>query len=137
MIVFDSTVLLSHLLNGKKLQAVDTLVTQAIDQQTVIYIPELFFYETYNAAIQAHRQKELSAQNLSDLTTLIDSLHLIPVSLALESFQIQCCELAMRHSLSVYDAAYLQIAINKHAPLVTLDKTLRKAAEKEGYAYSL
>lgn len=39
-------------------------------------------------------------------------------------------KLASRENLSAYDAAYLQLAIELNAPLVTFDKTLATAAER-------
>ena len=38
--------------------------------------------------------------------------------------------LAKQESLSAYDAAYLQLAIELHAPLATFDRTLGQAAER-------
>jgi predicted nucleic acid-binding protein len=40
--------------------------------------------------------------------------------------------LARRHKLTIYDAAYLALAIRKHLPLATLDKALSSAAAVEG-----
>jgi predicted nucleic acid-binding protein len=40
--------------------------------------------------------------------------------------------LARIHSLSAYDAAYLELAIRRGAELATKDKSLRRAAEKSG-----
>ncbi len=40
--------------------------------------------------------------------------------------------LAERYGLTVYDAAYLEIACRRQLPLATLDRTLRAAAESEG-----
>jgi predicted nucleic acid-binding protein len=40
--------------------------------------------------------------------------------------------LATRHRLTVYDAAYLELAIRRKIPLATLDRELRAAAEREG-----
>jgi predicted nucleic acid-binding protein len=39
--------------------------------------------------------------------------------------------LARTHQLSVYDAAYLELALRKNAPLATLDTDLIKAARLE------
>ena len=41
-------------------------------------------------------------------------------------------ELARRHSLSVYDSAYLALAINERLPLASLDRSLQAAARTEG-----
>jgi predicted nucleic acid-binding protein len=40
--------------------------------------------------------------------------------------------IAERHGLTVYDAAYLEIAQRRNLPLATLDGQLRTAAESEG-----
>ena len=40
-------------------------------------------------------------------------------------------DLAVRHCLSSYDAAYLELAIRLQLPLATLDASPRKAAEQE------
>lgn len=42
--------------------------------------------------------------------------------------------LAMRHRLTVYDAAYLELALRRGLPLATLDQELRCVAEREGLA---
>ena len=39
---------------------------------------------------------------------------------------------ANRHKLTVYDAAYLEVAQRRGLPLATLDKDLRQAAKAEG-----
>jgi predicted nucleic acid-binding protein len=40
--------------------------------------------------------------------------------------------LAARHRLTVYDAAYLELAVRRKIPLATLDRELRAAATAEG-----
>jgi predicted nucleic acid-binding protein len=39
--------------------------------------------------------------------------------------------LAERHSLTVHDAAYLEVALRRGLPLATLDRDLRRAASAE------
>ncbi len=41
-------------------------------------------------------------------------------------------QLARKHRLTSYDAAYLELAIRRRLPLATLDKELIQAAYKEG-----
>jgi predicted nucleic acid-binding protein len=40
-------------------------------------------------------------------------------------------DLAAKHRLTVYDVAYLELAIRRQIPLATLDRELRVAAESE------
>ena len=43
-------------------------------------------------------------------------------------------QVATKHSLTIYDAAYLELAQRTGLPLATLDGDLQKAAEAEGAA---
>ena len=40
--------------------------------------------------------------------------------------------MAEQHGLTVYDAAYLELALREGIPLMTLDNDLRKAARDSG-----
>ena len=42
--------------------------------------------------------------------------------------------LARRHRLTVYDAAYLELALRERLELATLDAALAEAARREGIA---
>ncbi|MGY2437947.1 type II toxin-antitoxin system VapC family toxin, partial [Escherichia coli] len=46
----------------------------------------------------------------------------------------QTLRLASKHSLTLYDAAYLELARRLGLPLATLDKELRRAASAEDVA---
>lgn len=66
--------------------------------------------------------------------TLAD-LSLLPISLDLETDRqawAATLQLAHRHRLTMYDAAYLELAQRRGAPLATLDGDLRTAASAEG-----
>ena len=45
---------------------------------------------------------------------------------------IDALDLATKHGLTVYDALYLQLALDIEAPLATLDRALAAAARDEG-----
>ena len=63
------------------------------------------------------------------------SLALLPVKVAAEADRqawSAALHLAERHGLTVYDAAYLEIASRREIPLATLDRQLRTAAVTEG-----
>ena len=66
--------------------------------------------------------------------TLAD-LALLPISLDPETGRqawSATVRLAARHKLTVYDAAYLELAQRRGLPLATLDKELRRSAKAEG-----
>jgi predicted nucleic acid-binding protein len=66
--------------------------------------------------------------------TLAD-LALLPIQLDPETDQHawgSTARLAARHGLTLYDAAYLELARRRELPLATLDQPLRSAAFAEG-----
>ena len=73
----------------------------------------------------------MSPQQVSD--TLADILAL-GISMDDQHDESRLLELARRHGLTVYDAAYLEVAFRRGLPLATLDRRLREAAEAIGVA---
>ena len=64
----------------------------------------------------------------------LSSLALLPVKVDAEADRqawSAALHLAERHRLTVYDAAYLEIALRRKIPLATLDGQLRAAASDE------
>jgi predicted nucleic acid-binding protein len=67
-------------------------------------------------------------------STLSD-LALLPITVDLETDRqawVATLRLAIRHRLTLYDAAYLELAQRRELPLATLDRELRTAAVAEG-----
>ena len=50
------------------------------------------------------------------------------------AYWFEILQLADRHSLTVYDASYLELALRRGLPLATLDQDLAAAAIAEGVA---
>lgn len=96
------------------------------------WVPALWWYELSNVFTMAHRRRRLSE---SESVRLVDLYGSLPIqtdthlnSDAVWRFQA----LAKEHSLSAYDAAYLELAQRKGIGLATLDKHLANAARKAG-----
>jgi len=64
----------------------------------------------------------------------LERLATIPLRNAGASDAVTVTRLAIRHGLSAYDAAYLDLALRQHLPLATLDKNLAIAAHAESVA---
>jgi predicted nucleic acid-binding protein len=94
-------------------------------------VPALWWYELRNVLVLGERQKRLAERetarflrDISRLTITIDS----PPN------EAQVLTLARRHRLTVYDAAYLELAGREALPLATLDEELAAAARAEQVA---
>ena len=94
-------------------------------------VPALWWYELRNVLVLGERQKRLTERetarflrDISRLTITIDSSPNVA----------QVLTRARRHRLTVYDAAYLELAGREALPLATLDEELAAAARAEQVA---
>ena len=91
------------------------------------HVPTLFWFELRNALLMAERRKRVTG---AQLATFLGEFAILPVSVDSAPSESTVLDLARRHDLTVYDAAYLELAQRKQLPLATLGSALRKAARK-------
>ena len=94
--------------------------------------PSLWRWEVGNALLMAERRKRITA---ADTNRHLAALQALPISADENAFQeawTASLLLARAHELTLYDAAYLELAIRLGVPLGSLDTELRKAARAEG-----
>jgi predicted nucleic acid-binding protein len=95
-------------------------------------VPALWHLEVANVLQLAVRRGRISIEqrdaSLSDLQALPVETDGSTVACAWSSTPA----LAHRHSLTVYDATYLEVAIRRQLPLATLDTELIAATRGEG-----
>ena len=78
------------------------------------------------------RRTRLHPPEIQQFTTLLESLALVQDTRPVAGNINDVLPVARRHGLSAYDAAYLELAIRRNAPLATLDAKLRQAAKAAG-----
>ncbi|HEX5318254.1 MAG TPA: type II toxin-antitoxin system VapC family toxin [Stellaceae bacterium] len=93
-----------------------------------IVVPTLWWFEIRNVLVL----KEGFGRWTPDRTALFLSV-LAQLAIRLDGAPQEAAvlDLARRHHLTVYDAAYLELAIRERLPLATLDRALREAARAE------
>ena len=126
-IVIDNSVFLSWCL-GDEDDATAAEAMQRVAGEGGL-VPRIWWYELRNALLMNERRGRLSLQQVSD--TLDDSLEL-SIAIDDEHDGSLLLDIARGHGLSVYDAAYLEVAVRRSLPLATLDRRLRAAAEAIG-----
>ena len=93
--------------------------------------PSLLYYEIRNALLMSERRNRIteamSAEFLRDLA-------LLPIRLTPLPDDGELMALARNRKLTVYDAAYLELAKRQGLALATVDRGLEKAAIAEGVA---
>jgi predicted nucleic acid-binding protein len=95
------------------------------------WVPGLWRLEIANVLEIGVRRKRHNA-GFKDAT--LSDLSLLPISLDPHTNDHAwgaTVQLAARHGLTVYDAAYLELALRRDLPLASLDRELRAAAKVE------
>jgi predicted nucleic acid-binding protein len=92
-------------------------------------VPDLFWHEIRNVPLTAERRQRIRAEYS---TTALARLLELPIKTAPHYDSFAVLQLARRHGLTAYDAAYLALAITKSLPLASLDKRVLAAARAEG-----
>ncbi len=112
-----------------------TAQTEAALQATTthnVWVPALWLLEVGNLLLSAQRRKRITADKRRELAAAAAALRLQvdrePVTIT------ELDELAARHGLNAYDAAYLEMAIRRRLPLATLNEALLAAMTHAGVA---
>ncbi len=92
-------------------------------------VPWIFWFEVRHVVLLGERQGTAPAAAAADF---LERLQRLPLRFDVEPESSQVLQLARRHHLSVYDAAYLELAQRSGSALASLDKRLNRAAEAEG-----
>ena len=125
----DSSVTFAWILSGETTPAVQRVSEDVAAHHA--WVPSLWRLEVANVLEMGVRHGRHSArfrdETLKDLAQL-------PIRLDPETERHAweaTLHLAGRHKLTVYDAAYLELALRRALPLASLDAELRTAARKE------
>lgn len=106
-------------------------VLDALEHRRAI-VPSLWAVEVANALIVGERRSRLSANNIAHFFELLQSLSIETDTQTASRALSDTLQLARAYGLSVYDAAYLELAMREGFELATLDGRLRDAAKKAG-----
>ena len=94
-------------------------------------VPGLWWFEVRNAVVVSERRKRITEAGTA---TFLQALARLTIRVDRAPVEGEVLRLARTHRLSVYDAAYLELARREGVPLATLDRELASAARAEGVA---
>lgn len=128
-IVIDASLLIDWLLPDEGDGRSETLFTDPGNQWCA---PSHLPAEIGNVLLQSVKRGRLRAEELPNLTSALLRLDIRLEEFGFGSRWSTAVDLAMRHSLTLYDALYLELARRLSLPLATYDKALLRAAAAEG-----
>ncbi len=91
-------------------------------------VPSIWWFEIRNTLVVNERR---GRQTEADTAAFLRTLARLAVTIDRQPGEAEVLALARRHRLSVYDAAYLELAQRDSVPLATLDRKLVGAARSE------
>ncbi len=128
ILVVDASVTISWIADDERSAYADAVLVAGGSDRAVV--PALWRWEVANTLVTLERRGRVA-----NAAATYDSVtrHLpIDVALLTDRQGREEIELARRHRLSVYDAAYLALAMSRRLLLATLDAPLAGAATTEG-----
>lgn len=131
ILVIDGSTTLGFLLRDEQsasaLKALD-----AIEQGVPTYVPAHWCVEVANGLIMAERRKRASQADITEALGLVACLPVRTDDETASRVGSDSAALARQYGLTIYDAAYLEIAMRRGASLATTDNALAKAAKAAG-----
>lgn len=121
--VVDASMAAAWMLPDEHSPATDAILQKLLG--TVAEVLPLFWHEARNVLLMAERRGRIGS---GEAIQFMDRLRRLPLEDAGAGLDDIVLGLATTHGLSVYDAAYLALAVEAALPLATLDRKLATAA---------
>lgn len=129
-LVLDASMAIAWLAQDEDEPSADTAMDQV--KRLGGWVPSIWSLEVTNILLQNVRRGRF---NESDLDEILEDLKALPLQIdqgaAIDALGATIA-LARKHSLTTYDACYLELAIRKKVSLATLDRALIASARAEG-----
>jgi predicted nucleic acid-binding protein len=127
--VLDASVAAAWCFADESTPASDALRESMTDRIAVV--PALWHAETANLLLSAERRRRITSERC---TELLEQLDLLPVETVAETERARgpVLRLARTHGLTIYDASYLDLALQRGIELATRDQDLCRAARTAG-----
>jgi predicted nucleic acid-binding protein len=130
-LVIDGSTALGFLLKDER-DACALAALAAIEEGVPTYIPAHCFVEATNGLLMAERRKRITQSDVTEALGLLGALPIITDSETAAMAGGDTIALARQYGLTVYDAAYLELAMRRGASLATNDLELARAAVSAG-----
>jgi predicted nucleic acid-binding protein len=128
--VLDTSVALAWCFEDETSPATDRVLDLMASSEALV--PVIWSIEVGNALLVAERRRRITAAGVSRSLELLRSLNISVDQAPSQKDVDDWITLARARNLSVYDAAYLALAMREGVSLATLDAALMRAARATG-----
>ncbi len=125
--VIDASVVVKWFIEENDSEKAENIRVAFIKKEIVLICPPLLQFEVLNAL------KYSGLFTKAELLVAADSVENYPFALQVIKGEVQAkmVEISVDHELSMYDAAYLSLAISEKEPLITADDKLERKLPAE------
>jgi predicted nucleic acid-binding protein len=130
-LVLDGSAALGFLMADEQAPAAGRAL-EALESGVPTFVPAHWPLEVANGLLVAERRKRIRRADVEDA---LDVLGQLPIETDAETGSRaggEIAGLARQYGLSIYDAAYLELALRRGAALATVDLSLARAARHAG-----
>ena len=131
--VLDASMAFAWVYPGQATPESETLL-KLVKSGTVAVVPPLWYLEVSNGLLVGQRRKLISPALRREALDRLSTLALVSDEADPHSAFGTTTTLADEHGLSVYDAAYLEVALRLGLPLGSRDQSLLAVARRCGVA---
>ena len=124
--VVDASVMLAQPLGQPN--AIAALARTRLDDEVGL-VPAVWWFEVRNVLIINERRRAISD---AETANAVREWAQLDITIDNSTDEATIMMLARKHRLTVYDAAYLELALRERLDLATLDTSLAEAARREG-----
>lgn len=127
-LVIDASAIAAIALEDENSDYAEAVIDQVAEGEATL-VPPIFWFEIRNVLVINERRGRLKRTETSRFLALLEDL---PIEIAPLPPRVGVLDLARQEELSVYDAAYLDLAMRRESSLASLDRKLRSAAGHVG-----
>jgi predicted nucleic acid-binding protein len=130
-LVIDGSTALGFLMSDEQAPAAFRAL-DALERGAPTFVPAHWPLEVANGLLMAERRRRATQADVTEALHVVLSL---PIEIECETTRHvagETADLARQYGLTIYDAAYLELAMRRGATLATSDAELARAAKKAG-----
>lgn len=129
-LVLDCSVTMEWCFEDEASEYGDRVLSELAEQDALV--PSIWPLEIGNVLVMAERRQRLKSGESSRFLELVRGLPIYVEDVSLSRATGEVLSVAREYELSVYDAAYLELAMRAGAALATRDHALIAAADNAG-----
>ena len=127
----DASISFSWVRRTQLTETANRLLADA-EEGAAVHVPSVWPLELANGLLMGVRRRLITDVERRSAIALISELNVSIDTDAPDLAWTTIYNLALAYSLSIYDAAYLELAMRKQLPLASRDGDLRRAAAQAG-----